>query len=931
MSELSEKTAAFVKSSAFQSIKTPAEQVQAFKAFQSKANPDFFNLPEEGQIDAAQSAIRFHAPSLGEKVVGAGKAVAETVGSIILPRATKQIVGPEEGKISKGTSFFTKAIRFQQDPFSFLTETEEESKQFDELIAKDKQGRIIAAVGRDIAELTGIFKVAGVAGRLLPKVTGSAFKTLVQTGESAVTLSTEAATLAKRAFFNKLGRGAIEDVTAGVLFGAINELESDKELDLVRNFVETPLTFAVLGVLLRGSPKLLEKFRPLFGKITPAILNDPLTINMAKEAQRTATALKNFIGGINNQEAVDLTLRAARGEVTAAESRVLMDFFVKNPEILSNDFTLQLARQLRPKLAPKFTVVEKGRLQVRFQDTVRRIEQEVSISPKNPNESVDLALRAGRGEILLQEVSGTEAQLLPFRKIFELRQKPLSPLEFRPVAKIPDALRPVVPEVPLPRQAEAGFARTGVGAPEPRKRVAEPTFVPTPTAAPPGQQRLILPRGKDILPTAAEITERKLGPQGRPIVAERLAPGEPRIGPPQQPDIVPGKQPVSPTGEVITPGPQPQPGATIEPGFAFTPRGEKVRIDAFGLPIDANLSEVQQLERQLFSSAMRDAIETAPVSRKTLAAKPKVEKAPKVAVSKAIEKRIKKLGGEVEDATADEITIKIGDRSVTISKKEGTTLKKIQEAIEKDRVVAPESITSKRTPAKRLPPSGSKVKSKTSSTEATVIEGGSGGTVAVRVGDKQGLTSVLEDGTIQTSLFEPLPSPTLRKGSFLVEEAKRHRAADAVANQFEVGAESSVRTKAGRKAKTFHDPELDTVTLVEAETGISTTIKRSDMMEAIRDGRILPTSEALTQLPLTDLAEVNAKLNSRLRGLKSNPRAMEQALEIREKMDDVITEFQRRTGRLNDSTPETSAFMERQYRKFLNGEIGEIGLGLCTP
>ena len=926
-----EETEKFVKDSFFQNLQ-PDRQIKLFRDFANRKDEQFRNLTAGQQARTSSEIINRFEPSFGEKAAAFGKKAVEVVGGLVVPQITSIVQDPRRENVSTRTNFFTNMLEAISDPTFFLdptglaprVRTPEEKEAFKEAILGTEKGRIAATVAQELLTLKLIFGTAGAVGRAVFKpLVDTGLVTKIIAGETSRELAKAGVSSSLTAFQRRLAQGVLVDLTAGELFGITNELEDDG-VNLVENLIATPLMFIALGLGLRASAKYLSRFLPLKRNIDPRILEDPFFQEVVKDAQRSANAFQKF-AGISREDSVELLLRASRGEVTNVEANSVMTFFMKNPEMLSNNFNLQIARQLRPKFAPEFIVIPKGRMEVSFQDSAERIDQ--FIKPKNLDEAVALAERARSGEIFLQEVKGTENQLRMFREIFKPRAKPPELLEFKPIP-------PKAPEATLPGQAEAGFERVGVGAPEPRKVTEPRPFVPGAAAAEPAGQKFVLPARTDLIPTAAEITERKLGVQPRELAPSRLEPGEPGAPPPTEADVVPGRQPISPTAEIITPAPTPAPEARIAPGFAFTPNGRKVKVDAFGLPVPDILTQVQMLERQMFSSAVRDMIETVPLPEKVVVRKLKKILREKKEVSPAIRKRIEKVGGEITDSTIGDVTFKVGDRTFTVERKGGITTKKLKDAIERERRIAPETLSDRTTTPSPPPPPGSEIVSHTSQTKATIISTEWPGGYAVEVAGKKGFVTPLEDGTVATDLIEPAAEdlPIAKRG-FLQEKIKERRreAAELAEPQFDQGAESVVRTKRGRKATTFHDSELDTITLTEVDTGITTTINKTDMMEAIRDGRIIPTSETITQLSMGNLLEVQSKLESSLRATKGQPLQVQKALAVREKMDDIITEFQRRTERLTDGMNETSAFMESEYRKFLDGEKGEAGLGLCPP
>lgn len=928
-----EETEKFVKDSFFQNLQ-PDRQIKLFRDFANRKDEQFQNLTAGQQARTSSEIINRFKPTFGEKAAAFGKKAVEVVGRFIVPQITSIVQDPSRENVSTRTNFFTNMLEAISDPIFFLdptglaprVRTPEEKEDFKEAILGTEKGRIAATVAQELLTLKLIFGTSGAIGRAVFKpLVDTGLVTKIIAGAPSPALKIAGVSSALTAFERRLAQGVVTDLAAGEIFGIINELE-DEGVNLVENLIATPLMFVALGLGLRASAKYLSQFLPLKKNIDPKIIEDPLFQGIVKDAQRSVNAFQKF-AKVSREDSVEILLRASKGEVTNVEANAIMTFFMKNPEMLSNNFNLQIARQLRPKLAPEFTVIPKGRMEVSFQDTAERIDQ--FISPKNLDEAVALAERARSGEIFLKEVKGTESQLSMFREIFEPRAKPTALLEFKPIP--PKA--PVSKAPDLPGQAEAGFERVGIGAPEPRKVTEPRPFVPGATATEPAGQRFVLPARTDLIPTAAEITERKLGVQPRELAPSELEPGEPGTPPPTEADIVPGKQPVSPTGEVILPGAAPTPEARIVPGFAFTPGGRKVKVDAFGLPVPEILTQVQMLERQMFSSAVKDMIETVPLPKKVVIKKLEKILREKREVSPAIKKRVEKVGGKITDSTIGDVTFKVGDRTFTVERKGGITTKKLKDAIERERRIAPDTLSAKTTTPPPPPLSGSEIASHTSQTKATIISTEGPGGYAVEIAGKKGFVTPLEDGTVATDLIEPVEDLPIVKKGFLLESIKRKRgeAAELAEPQFDQGAESVVRTKAGRKATTFHDAELDTIKLTEVDTGITTTISKADMMEAIREGRIIPTSETITQLSMGNLLEVQSKLESSLRATKGQPLQTQKALAIREKMDDIITEFQRRTGRLTDGVGETSAFMESEYRKFLDGEKGEAGLGLCPP
>lgn len=437
---------------------------------------------------------------------------------------------------------------------------------------------------------------------------------------------------------------------------------------------------------------------------------------------------------------------------------------------------------------------------------------------------------------------------------------------FRPSGPVAEAPPPTVAQgtEPFPTQASVAEARAG-GAPGPRPMEPEPTIL--------GQQP-----APAAIPTAADVARQRAGM------------------PPIQ----------APTGPVPSP--------ILGPSGERLQRGQ-IHVES---PMAPELSPAESIERTVLMPTAAD-VAAARAAR--------IPGPPAVEAVRGTEKLIRDLGYDVSALQPEQrqrfmansealIDTELAWRGVdTAGMKPAEKIRLLQILPREPPGPPPGAIVPVSTPtgpSGQIMPSGeAKVISSTADPRGTAIQTGKGRTI---------VTPPKADGKVvlPKELLTEGARPGVPVGEIPVEFISKLRQGNEVV---QIPAQPGVPE---RRLVTSPSSMTDTLTVTDQVTGDSFTVSMDHMVDLLRSGQIRPWRPGISFMSSSDLAADAQSIHSSMRGMKKADPV--QYRELDNRLSAIITELQRRSGRLGEPIPSTEGRMKSML-KMLAEERGSVRVG----
>lgn len=347
----------------------PSSQVSLYRRLLTKHEPDFAGLQDHEQEQLAQKFMTEQMPGtfegLGQKALDVGKAAVGMV-----PGIGGGIEGYQSATAHEPANNWLRAFTAVADAVG--GEPYQGMEKIDEQLSDPIQ-RMVMGAGRDVATMIGVGGVAGqlgigerVAARLgygtADVLAGKAF--LETSAQTASRVANQAASVAT---INRYVTHAVDNLTAGEMFGILNATERG-ELHPMEDLVYQPLMIAGIGVGLMGAGGMLKRFgKQAVADGLKGLQESPELAAHVQDAQRVAASVAKA-NGITPEAAADVTYRAALGPLTPDEGAFVKMGLMRDPELMRTQMGQHLVRMQRDiVLEPNFTPREEGPLHVQYE------------------------------------------------------------------------------------------------------------------------------------------------------------------------------------------------------------------------------------------------------------------------------------------------------------------------------------------------------------------------------------------------------------------------------------------------------------------------------------------------------------------------------------------------------------------------------------